>query len=314
MLMNVEVTLASVSEASIARRLALEEYEKAHKYQQRQEFDTMMNTINPHLYDQELEHFSRNCTAQAGNWLSTQNQYLSWMDVRNEDAKLLWIEGIPGAGRFSSFQSSELLANDFPKGKTYLSSTVIHHLQTRKDPLAFVFLSYRSPENASALKVFHSIIFQLVLDHMHLQPILPSAHKPEMRQLKSSTRYAKELFKKLLIGLPTTYIVADGLDEVSESERALLLQLLLELTEEQDNLKLLIGSRAEDDISQRLGSQVQLIRVHENNGKDIAAYVDERAATWLKTRWTEPRLAKKIRQLMKPIATYARGQSKLLTP
>ncbi|KAH6888169.1 hypothetical protein B0T10DRAFT_515086 [Thelonectria olida] len=287
MLMQGEVTIAEIAEAHSARTRSLEEYERSHEFQQRQDFDMVFASLAPNLYDEELERLKEKCVIDSASWLSSNPQFQQWFDASDDSIRLLWLEGIPGAG------------------KTYLSSIIIRQIASRKDPLAFAFLNYR--QKTSPLGVLHSLAFQIVLDNKDLQPKLVSAYDKSFRKLTSSVEFAKDLLKDLLVGSSTTYIVLDGLDEMRDSERVILVQALLDLQDQRKSLKLLIASRAEHDISRLLSGKVEPIRVHEANHYDIQTYVDRRALTLISDLGLDLEVGNEMSQLMKPVATNARG-------
>lgn len=188
-----------------------------------------------------------------------------------------------------------------------MTSAIARRIESREDPLAFAFLSYRFREDLTALKVLHSIILQLVLGERHLQPILITAYDKNYRQLNSSVDFAKSLLRLILDGLPTTFILIDGLDEMLETERVLLLRVMLELVKDHNDLKVLFSSRPEDDISRFLARKVSPIRVHDGNKEDIEAYVDKRASAWLLDLPVSASVASEIRKLMGKVALHAEG-------
>ena len=173
--------------------------------------------------------------------------------------------------------------------------------------MAFAFLSYRFREDLTTLKVLHSLVIQLVLGQKRLQPILITAYDKNYRQLNSSVDFAKGLLRLVLDGLPMTFILLDGLDEMLETEGVLLLRVMLELVNDHDNLKVLFSSRPEDDISRFLARKVSPIQVHDGNAADIEAYVDTRASSWLLDLPVSAAVASEIRVLMRKVALHAEG-------
>ncbi|KAI5458921.1 hypothetical protein BGZ63DRAFT_361273 [Mariannaea sp. PMI_226] len=282
MLMQSEVTLASITEAHDARTRALREYERSHQFQQRQDFEMILASLTPHLYDQDLEQFRERCIVESGSWLMNHAQYQKWFDASDDSTRLLWFEGIPGAG------------------KTYLSSIVVRQILKRQDPLAFAFLNYR--KNTSTLGVLQSFAFQIVLHNRDLQSMLVSAYDKDFRKLNSSVEYVKDVLKDLLVSFSATYFILDGLDEMASSERLILVRVLLELQDESKSLKMLIASRAEHDITRLLSARVEPIRVHEANHHDIQAYVHERCLMWISELGLEPEIENELTQLIKPVA------------
>lgn len=107
MLMHGEVEMAHIAEADTARKVALQEYERAHESQDRQAFDSVVSSLNPTLYDKELERLSTDCSAGTGGWLTGHSVYTKWLDAADEHSRLFWIQGIPGAGT-SFFQLNSL--------------------------------------------------------------------------------------------------------------------------------------------------------------------------------------------------------------
>lgn len=98
MLMHGEVEMAHIAEADTARKVALQEYERAHESQDRQAFDSVINSLNPLLYDKEFERLSTNCSPGTGAWLAGHSAYTEWRDANDDSSQLFWIQGIPGAG------------------------------------------------------------------------------------------------------------------------------------------------------------------------------------------------------------------------
>jgi len=98
MLMDGEVALENVAGAFAAHKRALEEYERQHDFQQRQDFEAVMGFLSPRLYNQDLERLKRDCNVQCGSWLQKHDLYCRWLDAADESTKLLCLQGIPGAG------------------------------------------------------------------------------------------------------------------------------------------------------------------------------------------------------------------------
>ena len=65
------------------------------------------------------------------------------------------------------------------------------------------------------------------------------------------------------------------MDEVADAERHFLLKSLIKL-QESHNLKLLISSRAEYDITLYLSLHCETIQVHESNSQDLSDYIEYR--------------------------------------
>ena len=99
LLVTDEVTLANITEAYKARERAYEEYDKNQQNWDRSNFEEVNRSIAPNTYDHELERFSRKCNKVTGEWLRTEDAFCGWFDLKNSVTRIIWLVGIPGAGR-----------------------------------------------------------------------------------------------------------------------------------------------------------------------------------------------------------------------
>ena len=97
-MMDSEVTLAHIKEAYAARVDAQDKFERDQEYEERMEFQIIMNSLSPQLYDAQLERIKQRCFMEAGKWIEQDNDFSEWQDPSNQSAKVLWLMGIPGAG------------------------------------------------------------------------------------------------------------------------------------------------------------------------------------------------------------------------
>lgn len=151
-------------------------------------------------------------------------------------------------------------------------------------------------------------MIQLAIDNKTLQPMVNQAYRDNSRELLNSKGFATNIIKQMIEMLPTTYFIVDGLDEIVEVERTLLLETMLKLHEKHGNLKLLISSRPERDTVMTLTPKVEPIRVEDRNGQDIQAYVKKRADSWLSRLTLEPRDRADIERQMASIEKFAKGK------
>jgi hypothetical protein len=171
----------------------------------------------------------------------------------------------------------------------------------------FAFLSYRDP-HITTVKIFQSFIFQLLLENPDLQPILSHEFQSNFRKLSSDTTYVRGLLTKLLQIAGFTYAIVDGLDEMEETERQFLLRALLEMHRDCEDMKLLISSRAEDDITRLLRDGIEPVRVDRKNVGDIKAYVQQRTNEWLASSGFDVETSTETRKLLVPLASKANGE------
>ena len=133
--------------------------------------------------------------------------------------------------------------------------------------ILFVFLSFQHRESTNRIAVLHSLIFQLLYQHHHLRPALQKAFDSEFRDLQSFADYNQQLLTDLLQCIGVTYIVLDGLDEICERERPILLKGFLQMTYQCPELKVMISSREESDISGLLRTRAIPLRIGLRNSE-----------------------------------------------
>jgi hypothetical protein len=107
------------------------------------------------------------------------------------------------------------------------------------------------------------------------------AYSSNYRQIMSSFEFTTELFANLVKASGTIFIVIDGVDEMAETQRRILLKALTGQLKVCEDLKLLISSRRERDIELALGNDVPSARVDHKNMEDIEAYIKQQTEDWL---------------------------------
>lgn len=159
---------------------------------------------------------------------------------------------------------------------------------TTKGYELFSFLRYN--EEATALTVLQTLLFQLVAIDADLRAALcselRSSTRDRKRDLKSSTAFAADTLLKLIKCAPSpVYIIVDGLVEIEDAGRHLILDQLLSLGVKVGGeaiLKLFISSRREENIERLLrGSQHEVIRLDQKNAGCIRKYIATESHRWL---------------------------------
>src|SRR5215471_11929028 len=120
------------------------------------------------------------------------------------------------------------------------------------------------------------------------------------RDLRSYTNYASDILSDLLKCAGPTYLVVDGLDEIPEQERQMLLSKLLAIADGNDEVKLLISSREEYDISRILKEKAKTIRVDSKNSGSIQTYVSQRTRVWFQNTDFSEMAMYEIQSLLAP--------------
>ena len=104
-LMNSEVTLENILQAYNSRERACMEYDRMRDFQDGQNFETVRAAIAPHLYDDDLEAFRRECESKSGQWLEEEKNFKRWSDPSDHSVRRFWLQGMPGAGTSFAFHN-----------------------------------------------------------------------------------------------------------------------------------------------------------------------------------------------------------------
>ncbi|KAL2130332.1 hypothetical protein VTI74DRAFT_6583 [Chaetomium olivicolor] len=107
--MRSEVTTQRIREEREFRTTSLAHFNKEQDFQELQKFQTLKTRVSPQIYDDRLDWLlNRSCKTSAG-WLVSDPSFLEWLDMSKPATRLLWLRGIPGAGKCClSLDSSKL--------------------------------------------------------------------------------------------------------------------------------------------------------------------------------------------------------------
>ena len=150
----------------------------------------------------------------------------------------------------------------------------------------------------------HSLIFQLASDDENLQTALCELSR---ETLKSNNEVALKILSTLLTCAGTAYIVIDGLDEVDEIERSLLVRQLLTILETCEGVKIFISSRPEADLKTLLTGHTTSIRVDDRNAGSIQAFVNQWTKNWFREGQVSPTGQAEIERWLAPLAYKSKG-------
>ncbi|KAK1758999.1 hypothetical protein QBC47DRAFT_449676 [Echria macrotheca] len=253
-LMTVSVTLEDISRAQRARKLALEECERAQKFREQQSFGALRNEMRPVVYHEKLRDILERTSEQSGAWLGKHNDFLKWLDPIDRTARCLWLHGIPGAG------------------KTYLTGNIVRRLQKSGQCTVFAFISHDNQQGGKTFSVLTSLLFQALQQIPSLLQILPSWSDPDHRKLTQDLDFLKKLLGTVLTSIGPTFIILDGLDEVEESATDLI-STVLDIMKKCVEVKVLFSCKNVRGIALALGKHATPVRVDENNRGDIKAFV-----------------------------------------
>jgi hypothetical protein len=170
---------------------------------------------------------------------------------------------------------------------------------------AFAFLSHAFSSSTSALGVLHSLLFQLASQEEDLQEVL--CHSTN-EQIKSNVTVAVDTLKTMLDCAGQVFLIVDGLDEIDEVERRLLLKQLLHLSHECHETRIFISSRREEDIAAILEARSDMIRVDGRNEESIQVFVDYQLKQIFQSRRFPPQIQDEIKRSLAPLASKAKGR------
>ncbi|KAF8535977.1 hypothetical protein BDD12DRAFT_750061 [Trichophaea hybrida] len=251
-----EITLNVIIDAQHARTEALEHYEKVHKFETDKKMHDFMSFLSPTLYEAQIDRIKRKRCNDTGSWIKRERPFKRWLDPTDQSASLLWLTGIPGAGDWDIIT---WLEDGYQDVST--ASSVI-----------YAFISYSEQNMDPLLSAVHSFIYQIVLKNSAVLPILLGRYA-SLKKLHDNREYAVSVLKELLDHTGDVYMLVDGLDECNKRDRQTLLPALLELRNKCLNLRILISSQSEADISELLRKTAAVIQIGNSSHADIESYV-----------------------------------------
>ncbi|OJJ99037.1 hypothetical protein ASPACDRAFT_79712 [Aspergillus aculeatus ATCC 16872] len=286
-LLRNEVTLLDVTEAQKARLKSLEQLATIQTLQDRHRYTDLKGRIAPASFDERLDWIQNRSIPGCAKWLFQDSSFREWADDTTTPANpWLWLQGMPGAG------------------KSYLCSAAVRQSRDNNQRCLFAVISHLANDTSTALKVLQSMLFQAADEEQDLQAVLLEAKE---RELRGSTLQVTELLKAFLRTADHTRIIIDGLDEIEEYERQVLLERLEDLVKGCPGVRILIGSRPEGDISRRLDGKAITINVHDRNAGSIQHYINHRARSWIDSLECLPATETEIGVLLSPLAAKAKG-------
>ncbi|MCJ1345324.1 hypothetical protein MMC31_003531, partial [Peltigera leucophlebia] len=217
----------------------------------------------------------------TGGWLINEADFEEW---KKTPGSLLWLYGIPGCGktilRFFLAQSRCLLSI-----LTGSSSVVIEHMKTycASNPnlaIAYFYFDFNEPGKQNATNFVSTLIAQLCSHLAELPEELTKLYKTCNNGTHEAVLYSLQtVLFAVAKNFDTVFIVADALDEcpIDGKLREELLDLIKDMsTQSSSNVHLLVTSRAEQDISERLFplSTTRAISIQSSKiDSDIKSYI-----------------------------------------
>lgn len=208
----------------------------------------------------------------TGDWFLEGTVFRDWI---NSPHSVLWLHGIPGAGK--SVMCASIV-------------DTLNQMSSEDDPVVVTkfFFDFRARDHQDACFFLSSILVQLQQAKGEVLPILSALHESHS---KSSQRPSDvellETMRTVLLEQNQVYTIIDGLDECGVQER--ILEVLEEISRWQvPHHHLLVASRKDPDM-QKTFSRIQSHECHldvTSVNEDIERYVQQSVAEDVRlNRW-----------------------------
>lgn len=190
-------------------------------------------------------------------WIFEREEFRNWKNPTSP-AKILWIHGIPGAG------------------KTYLSAKIVNTLRHETDTaVAYFFYNIEAGQNTET--IIRSWISQLAFQRPDILGKIKALKERERVNERPTESELWEVIQQVLDRLGPCYLVIDGLDEAAQ--RGEFLRFLTGTSASApSSMRFLIVSRNEADIRSALlsrnpGIAIEYKIVEADSSPDIKAFV-----------------------------------------
>lgn len=90
-----------ITEEHEFRAKSLAHFDHETDFQELQKFQTLKTRVSPRIYDDRLDWLLNRSSKDSAEWLVTDNIFQTWLDITDPAVRLLWLQGIPGAGKLS---------------------------------------------------------------------------------------------------------------------------------------------------------------------------------------------------------------------
>lgn len=175
----------------------------------------------------------------------------------------------------------KLIINLAGAGKTKLVTKVVDYFlgDRPESTLAYFYCDHADPERRDPVNILRSFVKQLAIspdDDSISSAVLDRYKRAECKGIytKLSFEECGTLLESLISPYSHPVLILDALDETDIKYRHELLDFLDNLISNCCNLKILISSRKNSDIEQRLRKRANIDIETDNNGEDIRKYIE----------------------------------------
>ncbi|KAL5330616.1 hypothetical protein ACEPPN_000135 [Leptodophora sp. 'Broadleaf-Isolate-01'] len=231
---------------------------------------------------EDHEEFRRARSQGTGDWILKEEKVRNWLEVDVPESSILWINGIPGAG------------------KTILASIIIDSTLTNDSKnTAFFYCKENDSEKNSCISIYRGLLSQMLNNHRDLIPYCHDRMVSTGEINLTTVTQAESLLKVLFEKADNTRVVIDGLDECDVDQRKLLLAFFTDAVDHFDErdpgkLRVLLISQDYLDIQKALQCATVLKLTNENNEADIKTYVREWSLKFQSKYELEPAILEEI--------------------
>ncbi|KIW74701.1 hypothetical protein Z517_11471 [Fonsecaea pedrosoi CBS 271.37] len=206
---------------------------------------------------------------QTAQWIFEEPCWKNWLNNEEQSGRILWVSGIPGAGKTVIFSAM-------------VESLILRSKSNSSCAVAYVYCKYNDCQRNSFAELARSLIHQLAGmneicgDYLYDTAINSTESKARGKQaLTTIIQDVLQCYEEVFIGI-------DGLDECEKDQRRQVLDFLkglFKLSLPDCSLRLFLTSQGERDIEKFMA----LTRYHVKIGpvhlsRDILYYVNRRSA------------------------------------
>lgn len=154
LLMRKEVSLEHIRAEHDFRLRSLEHFKTTERSHRRQEYHTIKTDISPKTSEDKLDWFHGRVCEGTGRWLMRDTTFAKWLDSSDTSTRIVWLQGIPGAGVSKSRQTSFLCDPNDKHGQGKHFSPV--PLSTRRKVSDVPFLPFSATYLVAARPLYQS--------------------------------------------------------------------------------------------------------------------------------------------------------------
>ncbi|KAH8690547.1 hypothetical protein BGW36DRAFT_411385 [Talaromyces proteolyticus] len=221
--------------------------------------------------DQEKYKMERFEYPGTGSWILKNNYIRTWCDPTISCTSLLWLTGIPGAG------------------KTILASLLVEELQkTPSTCVLFFYCKHGDQERNSFISIARSLLGQLLRYNKDLLPYFYNSAVESDTKTLTSISVAQSMLSVAFKSRPRIFIVLDGIDECDPDEIKKIIPWFQKEVESinengSEGIRCLFISQ-DDQICRRFLKHTPTVKISsDDNAADIKFYCDKLSESWIDT-------------------------------